>query len=201
MSQYDLNILISTGEAVANVNNLATAGLPRFVQGDSLKLRIFLLTPNGSVGAYVPVSGITLQVALGAMPSTGSYYAQQFTWEPSVDLAQPYFEAVLSLNTAAINVLLADATDSPVWFEVKMIQDGLPTTVLSKATTIYGAVILPTVLTVPAGQTPLSAEAAAATFLGRTITGAFTIKSADGSKSVLIYVDAADGSFHADPVT
>jgi hypothetical protein len=198
MSQFTLNILGSVGEAVVSTDDLSVAGLPVFTQGDSIDLKIFLLQPSGSAAAYIPTAGITLQVALGKKPSTGTYYTQQFTWNPSSDAGQPYFEAVLPMNTAAINTLLNNITSAGAWFEVKMIQGGLTSTVLSKLVTINAAVILPGVLVVPPGQTPLSAEVANATFLGRVIVGPiYLVCQTDPTKKICLECNP-DGTFSAD---
>ncbi len=168
------------------------------MQGDSIKLRIRIIEPSGGSGVYIPVSGITLDVALGPKPNTGTYHARQVTWTPSADLADPYFEAILALNTPAIDALLAGVTEAATWFEVKMFQDALPTTVLSKQVQISAAVILPGTVTPAPGDTPLSAEVANATYLKRVIIGSFEQVSADGLHRVSIYVDAS--GWHADPI-
>lgn len=199
-----LNLYIDTdrGIAVGGVNDSTAAKLPRFVQGDSLKLRIWLLTGFKRLGNFdqVPVSGITLQVALGSKSGSGAeYYTQQFTWTPSGDLGQPYFEATLPMNTAEIDGLLGANPTAPAWFQVRKTEGGTPATVLQEQVTIHASVIQDGIAEVPPPLTPLSAEAANAAFVRVIHTGSFDLMNANG-KGVRIYVDD-DGAFRTDPIS
>lgn len=202
MSAINLFIDIDRSEPVAGKTEPSIVPLPRFIQGDSLLLRIWLLTGRSRVSSYsyVPVAGITLEAALGVkVGNATTYYTQQFTWTASEDLAQPYFEAVFPMNTDAITTLIGSAEQDQAWFEVKMIQDGTPITVLSKLVTVHASVIKEAGITVPAGLTPLSAEAAAASFVRVIHTGSFDLMNSNG-KGCRLYVDD-DGVFRADPIS
>lgn len=203
MAQVDLVIDIASGEAVTSVTDTSVGQLPRFVQGDSLNLRIYLVRAAGNVSApaRIAVSGVTLQVALGTrVGDETEYYTQQFTWAASADLANPYWSALFPMNTDAITTLIGSASDASAWFEVKAIIDGLPTTLLSKQVTINAAVIKEGGLVVPPGLTPLATETANAMFLGRTITGPIVLVNETTGKQIQLYV-GDDGTFHADPLT
>lgn len=202
MASANLYIDIDRGIAVGGVNDSTAAKLPRFVQADSLKLRIWLLSGYGRLRSFdqVPVAGITLEVALGAKSGSGAtYYTQQFTWTPSGDLGQPYFEATLPMNTAEIDDLLGANPTAPAWFQIRKTEDGTPTTVLQEPITIHASVIQDGVAEVPAPLTPLSAEAANAAFVRVIHTGSFDLMNVNG-KGVRIYVDD-DGAFRTDPIS
>ena len=201
MSQHNLYIDIDRGEPVLGATDSSIAALPPFVQGDSLNLRIWLLTAFSRVTAYtqIPVAGLTLQVALGVkIGNATTYYTQQFTWTPSEDLGQPYFSAVLPMNTAAIDTLLGSSSTATATFEVKMISSAVPVTVLTKEVRIHAAVIKEGGLTVPPGQTPLSAEVANATYVKIVHTGHWYLMNSNGY-GIDLWVDT-DGTFHQDPI-
>src|SRR5207249_3182892 len=146
-------------------------------------------------------AGITLEVVLGKKQGTpASYYTQQFTWTPSGDLSQPYFEADLPMDTAGIDSLLGTQPKAGAYFEVKKMEGGVPDTVLSKRVTVEASVIHLGTLTVPPNLTPLSAEAAQAAFLSRTIVGSFDVINEVTGKGFRVYADE-DGGPHFDPIT
>jgi len=203
--QRDLFINTDTGEPVRSLTNGSIAELPPFVQENSLNLRIWLLrnfpVAGGGQAEKIPVAGVTLEVALGLRRGdSATYYTQQFTWTPSLDLGQPYFAAVLPMNTLAIATLLGTNSSAQAWLEVTKIADGFPETVLQKLVTIQAAVIKTGTLVVPPGLTPLSAEAANAAFVPKSgIQGPILFIGSTG-KTVMLDVDDS-GQFHADPVT
>jgi hypothetical protein len=203
MAKHTIYIDTTTGDPVAGATDGSVTSLPPFVQGDTLSLRIYLLVREGgrlSDLTQIPVSGLTLQVALGTrVGSTTTYYTQQFTWTASTDLAQPYFEADLPMNTEAIDTLLGASSTANAWFEVKVIEDAVPRTVLQKEVSVKAAVIKDGGVVVPAGLTPLSAEYANAAFLTREFEGSFIIRNAVTGAGVMIYVDE-DGTFQADNI-
>jgi hypothetical protein len=202
MSVHNLYIDIDRSEAVRSSVDSSVVSLPQFVQGDSLQLRIWLLSNYSQLEAYdeVPVSGITLQVALGTkVGNSSTLYTQQYTWTPSADLGQPYLSATLPMSTAEITTLLGSSATASAWFEVKMISSAVPVTILSKQVTIQAAVIKSDSTSVPAPLTPLSAEAANASYVRTIHTGSFDLYNANG-KGCRIYVDE-DGAFRADPLS
>lgn len=191
MATRDLYIDTDREESVASADDQTIATLPKFTQGDSLPLRVWLLVGFDRLGssAFIPVEGITLQVALGTkVGNVATIFTQQYTWTASDDLGQPYFEAVLPMATEEIDELLGESGSVKAWFEVKMVESGLPRTILSKEVTIYAAVIKPDTAEVAAGLTPLSAEAANATYLQRDIVGPIRIFHVNG-KGVELFVD------------
>jgi len=201
MSTHNLYIDIDRGEAVRSAANSSIASLPPFVQGDSLALKIWILTGYSQLAAYdrVPVAGITLQVALGTkVGNAATYYTQQFTWTASADLGSPYFSGTLPMATNEIDTLLGGDSSASAWLEIKMIQSAVPVTILSKQVIIQAAVIKPDTNTVPAPLTPLSAEAANASFIPRVHTGYWDLMNANG-KGIRIYCDE-DGAFRSDPI-
>lgn len=205
MATADLYIDTANCKPVAGLGDSTIVSLPRFAQGDTLSMRIWLLAPTttdrlATPYTFIPTTGLSLQVALGAkIGSTTTYYTQQFSWTASAEPNNPYWSAAFPMNTAAITSLISTGASASAWFEVKYLLGGLPTTVLCEEVTIHAGVIKSGGVTVPNGLTPLSAEAAMATYLQRTIEGQITLRNATSGKEVLLYVDI-DGVFHADPV-
>lgn len=203
MAQLDLYIDTYSGELVSGQYNPAAGVLPRFFQGDTISLRIYLLSrattyPLGTPYSFVNNSDLSLKVGIGPKNGTAgsTLYTQQFTW--AKDALNQYFYADLPLNTAAITTLIATAESASAWLEVEYTQSGYPTTVLQKAITIHAEVIETGSITVPAGLTALSAEEAHATFLKRTNTGFFLHNETTGAK-VFVYL-GDDSTVHFDPV-
>ena len=202
MGLHNLYIDIDRSEAVRSASDSSIVSLPPLVQGDQLQLRIWLLTGYSQLSEYdqVPVSGITLEVAIGVkIGSVSSLYTQQFTWTPSVDLGQPYFSGTLPMNTAEITTLLSTSATASAWFEVKMITSALPVTILSEPVTIQAAVIKADSTQVPVPLTPLSAEAANASFVRVDHTGSFILRNATTGAAILVYCDD-DGALRSDPI-
>jgi hypothetical protein len=202
MARHNLFIDTDRSEVVIGAGDSSIAALPAFVQQDTLNLRIILLTGFSRISNYtrIPVAGITLEVALGEKIGDDSlYYTQQFTWTPSSDLANPYFEATLPMNTPAIATLLGSGEQAQAWLEVKMIDGGLPRTVLSKRATIQAAVIKDGGLQEPATPTPLSAETAAATYLQRIIpcssSNPVILRNTISGKDMAVWLDETDDTF------
>lgn len=207
MATLDLYIDTARRCFVAGPLNTSVQSPPSFSQGNTVTLRIRCLNPtaNFPLGSppysLVDVSGKTLQLALGTKSGTSStHYTELYSWSTSTDPADPYFYGDLPMNTAGISTLLGNSTDAKTYLEINLLVSGVPSTVFSDQVTVSASVIKNSTLTVPIGLTPLSAEAAAATYLSREITGPFTLISADGTKKVSVYV-GTDGTFHADPLT
>jgi hypothetical protein len=199
MAFHPLFIDTDRGLAVQSASNGSTAQLPRFTQQDTLNLRITFLTGYSLFGSFTKIAtdGLTVHVALGRKIGDDTvYYTQQFTWVASDDLATPYFEASLPLNTEAIEDLIGDEATAQAYFEVKLLDGGLPRTVLSELVTIHAAVIKDGGLEEAAVPTPLSAEAANATYLQRIIpcSAGNPLILANGSITMAVYVDT-DGTF------
>ncbi len=202
-----INLYVDTlsGDLVTGTANTTAAPLPRFIQGDTITLNIYLLQrtqtyPFTSPFSIISNANLSLKVALG--PKTGTpgstLYTQQFTW--SKDANNQYFYASLPLNTAAISTLIGAAESATAWFEIEYTEAGFPTTVLSKNVTIDAEVIETGTVTVPAGLTAMSAEEANATFLKRQVQGTIELVSPDGTKKCAMYY-GDDGAMHFDPIT
>src|SRR5437763_1735519 len=83
------------------------APLPLLVQGDTLNLRIFLLTRVSGFPVASPpftqasLAGLTLNLALGdKVGNATNYYSTLFNVAP--DATNSFFSGALALNTAAI---------------------------------------------------------------------------------------------------
>ncbi len=188
----NIYIDIDRKESVIGPDNPLTALPLPFIQGETLPLRIFLLQNS----ALLPVAGTTLEAAIGQKKGNGgtSYYTQQFSWTPSTDLAQPYWEADLSLATSGINTLLGSAESAKAFFEVKKITAGIARPVLLKPIVVQAVVIHDSVLTVPVDQTPISAEAVNAGFIPKIgFNGELQFINPDTGKGTGISADA-DGA-------
>jgi|SRR5438105_50863 len=184
---------------VVGVSDSSVAELPAFVQQDTLALRVTLLAGFSRVSSYtpIPVAGITIEAALGVrVGNTSLLYTQQFTWVASGDLADPYYQANLPMNTAAIATLLGSGEQAQAWFEVKMLDGGVPRTVLSRLVTIQAAVIKDGALKEAALPTPISAETCEALFLQRLIpcSSGNPVILQNGLVTMALYVEA-DGLF------
>ncbi len=202
MAEHTLYIDCDRATAVRSATDSTAKALPKFVQGDTLLLRVYLLQDYSRSSEYTPVPtlDLTIQAALGIRVGNDTeYYTQQFTWTASADLADPYFEAEFPMSTAAITTLLASDESAYAYFEVKYIRAGLPTTVLSERVKVWAAVIKEGGLVEAAVPTPLSVEVANAMYLRRTITGAIRLVSEDGTKQADLYIDN-DSTLHCDPV-
>lgn len=147
------------------------SSLPLFF-GDTITLNVYLLAPlqvtDPSQWNYqiIPTTGLQLFVYLddGTIdPVAGNIYAQQITWTTDPD--QEYFAAEFALNTVNLAALMnaGNSKSASCWIKIGYVQNGYQTTVFSIPVTV-NAGLPETNLIVPAGQTPLSAEVARATF-------------------------------------
>jgi hypothetical protein len=102
------------------------------------------------------------------------------------------------MNTAAISTLLGSSSSAQAWFEVKLIEDALPTTILSKQVSVQAAVIKDGGVIVPAGLTPLSVEAANVIYLQREISGPIYLIDPDTGGKLRVWNNA--GTLQADEV-
>lgn len=205
MATWDLYIDTNSGTVVTSLTNSTPVdSLPTFVQGDTPTLRVFLLIRSATypLNPYTIMStaGITLQLAIGdKRGDLTNLYTQQFTW--TTDSGNTYFAASLPLNTAAITALLGVNTPTAITtLEIKYLSGSLPTTVLEIPITINAAVNKPGAITVPAGQTAISAEEVKASYLQRTIHGPIYLVNDNIGKKVALYL-GDDGTVHMDPVT
>lgn len=209
MAEADIFIDADRSQVVTSETDTTIKALPRFVQGDTITLRIHLLRGyTKGINANnpydeIPTDGLTLQVALREGTFTGSgdfgdIVAAQYTWTPEEDL---YFEGAFSLATEEVNTLLASVKTFDATFVVQFFEDSVPTTVLQQAVKVYRNLIdQESTLPVPT-PTYLTAEAALATFVElMDETDAIYLKNATSGVRCKLWIDT-DGTFHADPVT
>ena len=195
-----LYIDIDAKALVGGRTSSRSISLPSFIQGDTgLTQRITFLN-NYADGQYaiVPTAGKTVEAAIGRKVGNGTtYYTQQFTWTAGGELTDQYFEAQFPMNTPGITTLLGDAAMKSAFYEVKLIDGGLPGTVLSKAVRVEAAVIKEGGLVQPAVPTPISAETCQALFLQRLIIATednpLVLGHTNGKRTGL-YLDT-DGTF------
>jgi hypothetical protein len=203
MPRFNLYIEVSTGLSVAAVDDLTDAPLPIFTQEDTLSLRVYLVRYTGpeTDPERILTTGNDIQMAIGRkIGNTSTLYTQQYSWTPNTDLADPYWEADLPMDTEAIATLLGSSEKKIAWLEVKFFESGEPSTVLSQSVTINAAVIKDGATTVPVGSTALSTTVAAATYQPLTELRLPTYaKDYVTNKTVYLHIDSS-GVLHADPV-
>lgn len=205
MSQVELKLDYYSGNPIVSLDDGSNPGLPHFEQGDSMKMRVWLVERTGDGGfTYLSNVGITLFAAIGTLLTDPPVYlTNQGTWTANPDIADPYFEAILPLNTSAINTALTAAAVNgkkfiTVDFGITFTNSDGQRSAILKTINVYKALIVPGALEVPAGQTPLSLEVANALFLTHDVLGPVTLRNATG-QSTSLYVDT-DGAFHADKI-
>lgn len=193
------------GATVVGPLNSNPQPLPRFVQGDTIQMRVYLLDrtstfPLGTPYIITSNGAFSLKVAIGPKDGTAAstLLTQQFTC-PADSLNQ-YFTVSLPLNTANITSAIGTAAFCESYLEFEISQGGLYTTVLQKLIRIEAEVIDPASLTVPAGSTAISAEEVNAQFLKREVHGAITLFNDTTGHSVVLYL-GDDDAIHWDPVS
>ena|ERR1043166_6765564 len=202
MANLDLYIDIAGLRAVLGFANSSPFELPDLVAGDSLNARIRLLErtagwPSRDPFSFVPTTNLTLELAIGT--ALGDYLATQFIWTPSTDLNDPYFEAVVPLNTSEIRDAVAASDPAEAKLHIRKVgADGKKTVLLQKVN-IAGGIIDDSDLVNIGALTPLSLESAVEMFLGRVIKGPVTwVCDTDPTKRRDTFV-APDGTWHEDP--
>jgi len=199
MANLDLYLDIAALRAVRGFNNPDAFIIPPFVAWDTITTRIRLLERTASFPvnpySFVPTAGLTLQLAIGIDRGVG--LSTQNTWVPSTNDGDPYFEAVVPLNTDGIVNATANGQVTAKLHIRKVGADGTKTVLLQEVTLVPG-IITDSALVVPAPLTPLSLEAALAIFLQRVITGKVTfVCDTDSTKRRDLFT-APDGTFHED---
>jgi hypothetical protein len=182
MAEYDIYIDCDRAAVVTSASNSSLKALPKFVQGDTMLLRVHLLKGYAAVmESYevIPTTGLTLQVALGTrVGNSTTYYTQNLTdWDEAEDLT--YFEGEFPMSTEAITTYLGSNGSKQAYFEVKYIREGLPTTVLSEQVTILAAVIKDGGFEEPVDPTPASVEAIMPVFHPKTGSAYYDLIDSD----------------------
>jgi hypothetical protein len=213
----DIYIDTEQGKRVRNDADPTLIPLPRFIQGDSFGINIYLLkqTKSYPVGIQSPSSpqlpysvinnaSMSCKVAIGVKDGlAGSLlYTQQFTWTPAANPAgQTYFTGVFPMNTTAIRDLINTGQTGQGWFEVEITDtNALPWTVLQELITIQAEVIDSNSVTVPPGETGLSVEVANQTYLRRVID-VFYLRDQKPGNTGYLAVYNYDGTLKVDNVT
>jgi len=210
----ELNLFIDTtaNQLIAGLNNPVPVSpsqqLPLFV-GDTVNLKIWLLQNAGpaQLGAspytVIPNQGLQLVLYITDGANGGTIYTQQVVFNQ--DAGGQFFSGSVSLNTPALTSQFTGSTKSiNPQLIIGYLSNGLQTTVLSQAITITLGLPNNAVPQAPPGLTPLSAEAAAQTYVpiaGKAGQPIILISPA-GKKIMLLAVDQPDGtaSFQANPI-
>ncbi|HEX2620752.1 MAG TPA: hypothetical protein VHL11_11405 [Phototrophicaceae bacterium] len=186
----DLYIDTATGKAVRSDQDPTIVPLPRFFQGDTFGLNVYLLKQNVKTGfpnapagespySIILNSAMTMKAALGVKDGlAGSdLYTWQYTWVAAGTEKESYFTGSFPMNTAGIRTLLGSKASARAWFEIEITVDGLPWTVLQEEVSVQAEVIdTDTVGDVPSDETPISLETARQLFLGRIIKGTYFLE-------------------------
>lgn len=197
MAEADLYIDCDRARIVTLDTDNTHKDPPRFVQGDTLNLRIYFLKGYSRASNYelFPTTGLTVQVALGDLEGE-TIYSAQYVWTATDG---DHFVGTLPMNTDEIDTALGSETSVEATFEIKYIRDGVPTTVLQETVKIYKALILEDSVVPVATPTPLSAEAADATFVKIFHNGAIYLSDPDNPTAPMIKLWNDNGVFKADP--
>jgi hypothetical protein len=198
VAEADIYIDCDRARVVTSDTDNTNKDLPRFVQGDTLNLRIYFLKSYNRASSYelFPTDGLTVQVALGDLAGE-DLYAAQYSWTATDG---DHFEGILEMNTAELDTALgSESVLSGVTFEVKYIRDGVPTTVLQETVKVYKALILEDSVVPVATPTPLSAEAADSTYVKIFHSGAIYLSDPDNPTAPMIKIWNDNGVFKADP--
>jgi hypothetical protein len=215
MANLNLNVVTTANALIAgngNSTGVAPSSLPLFCPDTGTVLNVYLWTPiipapAGGVFPYVPVStaGITLYFYLNDGTVNGTIYASCISFTPVTDATGTYFTGSLALNTAALEALFAGGEDSvTVTMMIGYVFAGLQATIFNGEVQVTAGIPTNVVAPVPAGETALSQQQAANTYVpiegpaGQPIV----LTSKNGKQWVLQVVDNADGTskFQASPV-
>jgi hypothetical protein len=205
VADHTIYVDCDSGRIVTSDTDSTIKSPPRFAFGDTLGLSVYLLEGYSFGSSYdvIPTDSLAIEVRLldGRLSDSTpveDVLAYQGTWTAYDGL---YFQADLALNTEEIETALgATANSFDATFEIKILDGGTPRTVLQQAVKIWRASDPNSVMPV-ATPTPLSAEAAAATYvrLVDETNPIYLMNSTSGVRCKL-WIDT-DGTFHADPVT
>jgi len=134
---------VINGTCVVNLASSVPFRFGKIYQGGKLKIRWYPVVPTGSITApyvKVPVSGITLDVAVGVRAGTATPYARQNSWTEHAD---GYLYATLDLNTTDLNNAIGTADTLTTYFEIKMSDGGVPRVTYQESITVTSVVIDP----------------------------------------------------------
>lgn len=162
----------SSNQLIASVNNpipISAGALPLFL-GDTLPLNIYLLANAGpqAMGAnpftIIPNQGLQVMVYITDGTYNGTIYTQQIAF--TQDAGGQFFSGNLSLNTPALVTLFNGGTKASATLIIAFqYNGGLQQTVISQTVNLVLGAPANAIPQVPPGLTPLSAEAAAETYV------------------------------------
>lgn len=156
----------------------------KIFQGSQLSIRWYAIKPDGQFSyVRVPVSGLTLDIGIGARAGAESLLARQNVWTPHAD---GYLFSTLNLNTTGINTAIGSSDSLNTYLEIQMTENGNSRPVYQEAITITPVVIG------PAGSSAL--PAAASQFLTREQCLAMFVQFVNNLPGATIELPSPDGS-------
>jgi hypothetical protein len=198
MPTSDLYIDIARGIFVTGrKNSTPISSFPPLVRGTTQSFRIMLLNPTGdttgTIYTALAVTDQTIQMAIGQLGGS-SYLTSQFTWSASSDPENPFYSALLPLNTPNITSAIGSSSQLACVMQIDRVDRGIPSPVILQDVTIRNAVIIDGTEVSAPGRTLLYAETASTLFLTRTIVGPVVWVCADDpTKKRQEFIDV-DGS-------
>ena len=207
MGLLKLYVDVQNRRLVTSTRNASPFVLPSFIQGDTMAVELYLLEPNTSGGLSSPLTLLTetsYTVKVGIVtphPTAPTAHAVlTLTVDPDHANNGKYYGS-LPLG-AGITSLLDGSTSKTSTFEIEISSAGDVDTPVQVACTVKAGGITNSTPDTAAGDTfPTTAEANN-TYV-KKVGGAgesFTLKSPDGTKSILFWVDN-DGVLHQDQVS
>lgn len=128
-----------------------TLAARKIYQASQLSIRWNPIKPDGQFSFIkVPVSGITLDIAIGARAGVEAILARQNVWTAHAD---GYLYATLNLNTTDLNTAIGSNDALATYFEISMTENGNARPVYQELINITSVVIG------PAGSSALPAAA------------------------------------------
>lgn len=207
MGLLKLYVDVQNRRLVTSTRNAQPFTLPAFVQGDTMAIELYLVQPDTSGGLSSPLTLLTettYTVKIGIVtphPSSPTAHSVlTLTADPDHANNGRYYGS-FPLGSG-ITTLLGAATSATATFEIELSSAGDYDTPVQTACTVKAAGITNSTPDTAAGDTyPTTAEANN-TYV-KKVGGAgetFTLKSPDGTKSILFWVDN-DGALHTDQVS
>lgn len=156
----------------------------KIFQASQLSFRWYPIKKSG-LNTYirVPVSGLTLDIAIGARAGSEAIKARQNVWTAFND---EYLYATLNLNTTDLNTAVGSNDVYDTYLEISMTENGNARPVYQESISITSVVIG------PAGSSAL--PAAATEFLTRAQCEAMFVKWVDNLAGNAIELTSLDGT-------
>lgn len=208
MGLLKLYVDVQNNRLVVSDRNPSQFLLPAFVQGDVIPVELFLLEPNTSGGLSSPLSLITgtqytVKIGIVTPHPVSPVASSVVTLSADASWASNgKYTGSLSMGAGITTLLGATATSVTSTFEVELASAGDYRTPIQMACTVKAAGIASGTPDTAAGDTFPTHGEANATYVPKAGAsgGNFTLKSADGTKQILIFC-GDDGTLHADPIS